>query len=87
MHEQSRNGGNPQEVNKELTFHRHAYPVFKKNCVSIGKWDVVTFQSWRGLKEKKKEWKAAVPTLFPNAFLNDSTVQLSSFKLFKSISH
>ena len=22
--------GNPQEVNKELTFHRHAYPVFLK---------------------------------------------------------
>ena len=22
--------GNPQEVNKELTFHKHAYPVFKK---------------------------------------------------------
>lgn len=47
--------GNPQEVNKELTFHRHAYPVFKKNCVYIGKWDVVTFHSWRGLKKGKEK--------------------------------
>ena len=38
--------GNPQEVNKDLTFHRHAYPVFVLNCVYIGKWDVVTFHSW-----------------------------------------
>lgn len=40
--------GNPQEVNKELTFHRHAYPIFFFNCVYIGKWDVVTFHSWKG---------------------------------------
>ena len=38
-----------------------------------------------GQKEKKKEWKATVPTLFPNAILNDSDPTFS-FKLFKSIS-
>lgn len=36
-------------------------------------------------KEKETEWKATIPMLSPNVFLNDSDPTFS-FKLFKSIS-
>ena len=46
----------------------------------------VTFIDREDLKkEKKKKWKATIPVLSPNVFLNDSDPTFS-FKLFKSIS-
>lgn len=76
MHEQIQKRS-PEEGNKQLTFHWHAYSVF---CCCLF---VLSYLYWivgycylplieRIKKKKEKKWKAAIPVLSPNVFLNDS---------------
>lgn len=79
-----------QEGNKQLTFHWYAYSVFLFLFLFLSCLYWIVGYCYLPLierikKKKEKEWKATIPMLSPNVFLNDSHPTFS-FKLLKSIS-